>query len=497
MTARDFDPLEEANRQAAEASDLPEWFDHEPPVEANVRPIRKNNPALVAMAIKESGGKVTDDGGLTSEDAIATAFEMDAADWARFCHTNGKWYVWDHSRWAQDPKRRVQHAMRLIAKQAKDPKLRKASTINGAVSMAAAHPALAIQLAEFDTDKFLLGTPGGTVDLRTGSLRESRKEEHITRLTSVAPAPAGTVALRWQAFLNEATRGDADLIRFLQQIVGYTLTGDTREHALFFVYGDGGNGKGVFLNVVAKLLGDYARTAAMDTFTDSKFDKHPTDLAMLAGARLVSASETEDSRAWAEARIKQMTGGDPISARFMRQDFFEYLPEFKLLIIGNHKPRLNNVDAAVKRRFNIIPFVHKPATVDRDLETKLHGEWPAILRWAIDGCLDWQANGLVRPQVVLDATDEYFEDQDLFRQWLDECCQTGPSFREPDGPLFASWKRYATAASEDIGTSKSFKDSMRKAGFEHKKSGSFRGFAGVRVNPQSAPTEGQFAKDWE
>ena len=146
------------------------------------------------------------------------------------------------------------------------------------------------------------------------------------------------------------------MMRFLQQIVGYCLTGDTREHALFFIYGPGGNGKSVFLNTVSAIIGDYATTAAMDTFVASKSDRHPTDLAGLRGARLVAASETEEGRAWAEAKIKAITGGDPISARFMRQDFFTYRPQFKLVIVGNHKPVLKNVDDAAERRFNIIPF---------------------------------------------------------------------------------------------------------------------------------------------
>ena len=160
----------------------------------------------------------------------------------------------------------------------------------------------------WNSDPMLLGTPGGTVDLRTGELRTSRREDYITKMTSVAPLDEPCP--RWIQFLNEATGKDAGLIKFLQQWCGYGLTGLTREHALVFVYGPGGNGKSVFLNVVQTIMKDYAVTAAMDTFTASKSDKHPTDLAMLCGARLVTASETEEGRAWAEARIKQMTGGD-------------------------------------------------------------------------------------------------------------------------------------------------------------------------------------------
>src|SRR5436190_113345 len=145
-------------------------------------------------------------------------------------------------------------------------------------------------------------------------------------------------------------------IRFLQQWAGYCLTGVTREHALVFVFGPGGNGKTVFINVLTGIVADYATTAAMETFAVSHSDRHPTDLAMLRGARLVTASETEEGRAWAETRIKQMTGGDKIAARFMRQDFFEYVPQFKLWITGNHKPGLRSVGEAIRRRMNLIPF---------------------------------------------------------------------------------------------------------------------------------------------
>src|SRR3954470_14226609 len=208
----------------------------------------------------------------------------------------------------------------------------------------------------------------------------------------------------------------------------------------------GGNGKSVFLNALTGILRAYAATAAMDTFTASKGDKHPTDMAMLRGARLVTASETEEGPAWAEARIKQLTGGDPVSARFMRQDFFTFTPAFKLTVVGNHQPMLKNVDEAARRRFNIVPFVRKPEKPDRQLEEKLKAEWSAILRWMIQGCLDWQQNGLVRPESVTEATEAYFAEQDLLSQWLaDECIvDVGNASRwETIASLFAAWSRYA------------------------------------------------------
>jgi putative DNA primase/helicase len=235
-------------------------------------------------------------------------------------------------------------------------------------------------------------------------------------------------------------------------------------------------------------MGDYATTAAMDSFTASATDRHPTDLAMLQGARMVSASETEEGRAWAESRIKQMTGGDSIRARFMRQDFFEYRPQFKLMIVGNHKPVLRNLDDAARRRFNIIPFVHRPPNPDKTLEARLKAEWPAILAWAIQGALDWQQHGLVRPVVVTEATEEYFTEQDTLRQWVTECCNCGGrELSDTTANLFASWSAYAQANGEKPGTTKRFSQILQRHGYRpvaetpgHRKK---RGFLGIAVKP--------------
>jgi len=391
-----------------------------PPAANQVMPIAANDRSVLAPLDVDPAD--------LSEDVLAQYFERRHADELRYCHTAGTWYRWDDTRWSKE---RTQYAFALARQVCRDfgkgqPKLGKAATVSAVERLAMSARRFAVTSETWDTAPWLIGTPGGTLDLRTGFVHAARPDEHITRLCGSTVAKEGTAApIRWLAFLEDATRGDAALMRFLRQVAGYALTGVTTEHAMFFIYGAGGNGKSVFINTLSGILGEYAQTAAMDTFTASHFDKHPTDVAMLKGARLVSASETEDGRAWAEARLKQMTGGDPITARFMRQDSFTYRPEFKLVIVGNHKPRLNNVDSATRRRLNIIPFVHKPRTPDPELEEALRHEWPAIFRWMVDGCLDWQEHGLVRPPVVIEATREYFDDQDVFGQWLDEHCETG------------------------------------------------------------------------
>jgi putative DNA primase/helicase len=431
-----------------------------------------------------------------TEDGIAWAFADKYRDDLRYCHHTGSWFRWDGQRWFKEETRLAFDWTRILCRdlnRGRTEKLAKAATAAAVERFAQADRVFAVTSRIWDADPWLLGTPQGTVDLRTGAVLQANRQDYITKMATVFPAPQGeTSHPLWSRFIEESTDGNGELQRFLQQMAGYSLTGDTREHALFFVYGPGGNGKSVFLNTLVNILGDYACTSAMDTFTASGTDRHPTDLAMLKGARLVSVSETEEGRAWAESRIKQLTGGDKISARFMRQDFFEYLPQFKLLIVGNHKPVLRNVDDAARRRFNIIPFIHKPATPDKQLERKLRTEYPAILRWMIDGCLDWQRHGLIKPKAVRQATQAYFDDQDLFGQWIEECCVVGRGEWEATAKLYASWKAYADTNGDRPGSIKSFSASMVKREFvadrkwvNGKAQRMFCGLA-VRFNPEDS-----------
>ena len=211
---------------------------------------------------------------------------------------------------------------------------------------------------------------------------------------------------------------------FLQRYIGYCCTGLTTEHTFVFAYGTGANGKCTFINTLANIFGDYATVADMGTFIATKAERHPTDLAKLRGARLVVAQETQRGRRWDETKIKALTGGDRMTARFMRQDFFDFVPTFKLFIAGNHKPRLTASTrpcggACCSCR---LPCRSPPAERDPSYE-KLRAEWPAILRWCIDGCLEWQRIGLAPPAIVRDATEAYFADQDTLEQWLDDCTE--------------------------------------------------------------------------
>lgn len=416
-----------------------------------------------------------------SEDAIAIAFTENHGSTMRFDHDAGKWFQWSTTHWRALKIPAAFHYARVIGRQLGAGKTQhcKAGVAGGAERFARADPTHAVTGDVWDRDPWLLGTATGTINLKTGKMHSPRPEDGITKLAGCCPDSKPPTL--WLKFLHDATQGDAEIMTYLQRIAGYCLTGLTTEHSLFFIYGPGGNGKSVFINLLVHILGDYAISAPMDTFTSSKFNSHPTDLAMLKGSRLVTASETEEGRSWAEARIKALTGSDPITARFMRQDFFTYQPHFKLLFVGNHQPTLNSVDAAMRRRINMLPFIFKPPSPDHMLEEKLKLEAPRILGWALRGCIDWQKDGLARPGAVAVATDEYFEDQDVFGGWLDERCELATSFWEVPSLLFKDWATFAKAAGEDPGTMVGLSGRLKKAGFRPKKSNGTRFYQGLRL----------------
>ncbi len=307
----------------------------------------------------------------------------------------------------------------------------------------------------------------------------------MTKITAVAPQEGPTTV--WEAFLRRVTGGDDKILAFLRRMAGYSLTGSTKVHALFFMYGAGANGKSTFINALTGCLGEYHRTAPIEAFIASAQDRHPTDLAGLRGARLVTAVETEEGRRWNESKIKTLTGGDKIAARFMRQDFFEFVPQFKLLFAGNHKPGLQSVDEAIRRRIHLIPFTVTipPAERDEALGECLRAEGPGILAWAIAGCLEWQEHGLAPPEAVTAATVSYLEAEDAIAAWIDERCQRRSDAWESSSMLFASWKDWADKAGEPAGSMKRFVQCLENRGFKWRRQATARGFDGLALLPSA------------
>lgn len=359
-----------------------------------------------------------------------------------------------------------------------------AARVSAVLSLVKSDRAIAVSVDALDSDAWMLNTPAGRVDLRAGKLLPPDPDALMTRSTTVAPDFTAT-APAWKRFLNEATGGDVALQAYLQRLAGYALTGSTKEQHLSFIWGPGGSGKGTFINVLSGLLGDYWQAATMDTFTASHTDKHTTDIASLAGARLVTASETQAGKRWDEQKVKSLTGGDPIKARFMRQDNFTFYPAFKLVFIGNHKPEVRDVDTAMRRRIQMVPFTTQPAVIDQDLPEKLKAEFPAILAWAIEGCLLWQRDGLAPPPIVKAATEEYFSDEDALGRWLREHTELDPNATATTQALFNSWREWTNKTGEYTGTMKRFSAGLVARRFERWQEPISRrlGFTGLRLKP--------------
>ncbi|RDD63828.1 phage/plasmid primase, P4 family [Ferruginivarius sediminum] len=426
-----------------------------------------------------------------SDDTLATTFTERYGDDLRYVATWGRWLEWDGRRWQFDNTYRVFDLARAVCRSARElattpnetKTVTSAKTVAAVERLARADRKHAATVDVWDSDPWLLNTPGGVVDLRTGEMRDHRRDDHMTKMAAVTP---GGDCPTWRKFLNTVTAGDSQLQDYLRRVVGYSLTGSTREHALFFKHGRGANGKSVFLSTVSGIVGDYHVTAPMETFTASHNERHPTELAALRGARMVTAVETEEGRRWAESRIKALTGGDAISARFMRQDFFTFLPQFKLLIAGNHKPQLRNVDDAMRRRFHLVPFTVTIPPDERDdqLTDKLKREWPGILAWAIEGAVEWGMMGLQPPEAVRAATDDYMEAEDALAQWLEDRCHIAPDASALSSALYADWKQWAEAAGEYPGSAKRFAQRLLDRGFERKHTRAGKMFYGLRPEPR-------------
>lgn len=423
---------------------------------------------------------------------LALHFVDRHADTVRYVSAWRSWVRWDGKRWLCDSAgvrdmirnscAAVVYGHHTLGPSTKR-SLMSSPSIEGVERHARSHGLISAAVDIWDADDFLLNTPGGIVDLRSGEMKPHDPSKFMTKITAVSPAEHADCPL-WTSFLDRIFSGDRDLIRYVQHVAGYALTGSTREQSLFFGYGSGGNGKSVFLNVIRGIMGNYATVAAMDTFTASNQDQHPTGIASLVGARLVTASETEEGRQWAEDRIKNLTGSEPIKTRFMRQDYFEFTPKFTLVIVGNHKPGLRNVDAAMRRRLHLVPFTATIPDHERDarLEEKLKAESPAILRWMIEGCLQWQRSGrLVVPKVVADATNEYFSDEDAIGRFIAECCELEPTAWFPSSLLYERYRVWIIAQGQHPVSQKRFSMTLSERGYIKRDTREAKGFDGIRL----------------
>lgn len=410
----------------------------------------------------------------------------------RYCSTWKKWLAWNKKSglWQIDNSGKVWRLARKAVKKMfheaasiSDSEKRKAlfkwghtsesaRKIVDMVKLAESEEGIAISPEALDLNQWLLNCKNGTIDLQTGQLREHDKNDLITKVIPVGYDETAECP-KWGRFLDRIMDGNQELISFLQRIVGYALTGDTREQCFFILHGDGANGKSTFIKTICALLGDYAQTATFETFLSKKQSNAANnDIARMHGMRFISAVEAEESRRLAENVIKQVTGGDTVTARFLYGEHFEFIPQFKIFLASNFKPKINCNDPAMWRRVNLIPFtVSIPEEEQiKDLEGQLKDEVSGILNWAIKGCLEWQRNGLQTPEEVVTVTKEYRNEMDTVSAFLDERCTLLSNLRVNPTELFDAYKRYCEKNGEVFLPMKRFGVSLNNKGYEVSKS---------------------------
>ncbi len=411
----------------------------------------------------------------------------------RYCAAAGGWLIWNGKCWEPDKSseavRRVKAALKDIYREAesignkteREQHLRWAKQseaqgkIQAALALAQSERELVIMPDELDKDPWLLNCLNGTLDLRTGKLIPHRREDFITKLAGADYDPHAEYKL-WSEFLERVLDVNPDLKAYLQSAAGYSLTGSTREQCLFMLYGTGNNGKTTFLETAREVWGTYAQNADFCTFALRERSGASGDLARLAGARLVTSVEPEKGERLSLSRIKQVTGGDRVTARHLFQSEFEFNPQMKLWFAVNDKPRVGSVGPAMWRRIKAIPFtVTIPeAEIKKDLPEKLRAEHAGILRWAVEGCLGWREPGFKTPQVILEATEEYRQESDTLAEFIGECCEKDPKALTSTGDLYMRYAQWCEKSRERLCAKNTFASLLEERGYHAVREGKLR-----------------------
>lgn len=431
----------------------------------------------------------------SGEPAPSALDDTDIANGRRLAERHGhdlrftperSWHVWDGRRWAVDDKcvgvqarakesalsifdeirnstdrdARMRHAKRSQSKQ----------SIEAAIWLARSEPGIPAKLTDFDADGWLLNVANGTLDLRTGNLRPHQRADLLSNVVEVSYDPQAAWEL-WDAFLWRVVDRDEELYAYLRRFVGYLLVGDTSEQSLHFLYGLGANGKSVFCEVLMRLLGDYAVTASPDLIMLRRHGGIPNDVARLRGVRAALMNETSQGARFDEAKLKDLTGGDTLTARFLHQEFFDFHPTHRIVIRGNHKPAINGTDEGIWRRLRLVPFTVAIPTdeQDRHLLSKLEGELPGILNWALQGCREWQAVGLKPPAIIAEAVRQYREESDTLGRFIAESCEVAPLGQVKSSALFKRYQEFCEQAGERWIPAKDFPAEMQRRGFTYKR----------------------------
>lgn len=493
--------------------DPPAWIDEPPPPESDEPPLGLNETEaerILAALIPPGAPDMTDVG---NGERLAERY----AGNFRYVLAWDKWIAWDGNRWrihaildAQKLAAEIGHELETEARQApaSDPAVKRALVaraqraksyqgIVNAVKLSATNPAVRIEHERLDNQPAMLPCANGLVTLFDGELVPHSREMFYTRGSPVAYDPAAECP-RWLQFLGEIFDTDVELIDFMQRAVGYTLTGESSEQCLFFLHGGGRNGKSTFVETIMSLLGELAAPAPRNFLELRANEGHETSLTVLFGRRAISVPETNQGRCWDETLIKQLTGGDTISARRMREDHWSFKPTHKLWVHGNHKPTIRGTDDGIWRRIPLVPFTTQIAAdaVDPDLRDKLRAELPGILAWAVRGAVEWYDGGLRIPERVIVASKKYRAEQDMHGQFIDEVCIQEPGAWCAVSALrneYVSWCKEngveplgARQFNERLREREGVSESDRRAGLEKKT----KGWSGIRLRLGVDPAPG-------
>lgn len=417
----------------------------------------------------------------------------------RYDHKHEKWFRWNGNYWEID----ILKSVSLLAKNTAQTRLKAASNIsddearakqakwaissesfqkiNACISLAQKEPPIAVDNSIWDTTDMLLVVQNGTIDLLTGELRKSKRDDYLSRCANVTYDEKADCP-RWKQFLQEIYEENQNLVDYVQRAIGYSLTGAINEHCFFLCYGTGRNGKGTLLNNIASILNGYAASTAFSTFEWNKYQQNTNDLAALKGVRFLSAQETKEARQLNEARIKAVTGGDPITCRYLYSEFFTYIPKFKVWLSVNHKPTIRDTSLGMWSRVRLLPFnVNFWGREDKQLPTQLEAEKAGILNWAIEGCKKWQELGLDEPLEVLVETQKYREESDPIAIFLDEKTIHEKTMQTRAIDLFTAYEEWAKANGEWVMSNQFFGRRLREKGFTKEKRGGVYYYHGIGI----------------
>lgn len=425
------------------------------------------------------------------------------SDDLRYCKALGGWFAWTGTHWQLDEREHARECVKVIARELASEAARnldedtfkaakRAGSANGVAAildLARSDKAFVFSPDDANRDEWALNVQNGTVDLRTGQLKPHGRADLITRCCNATYDPAAT-APTFERFLAEV-QPDPDVRSYLARLCGYAAIGIVREHVLGVFWGPGANGKSVLAEVVSHVLGGYAKPGPSTLIVASGHQPHPTDVAVCVGSRLVIVHETQRGATFDASKVKLLTGGDKLTARHMRQDFFEFTPSHTLVMLSNYRPQADATDAALWRRVQLVPFdvVIPEDRRDASLAQTIRNEASGVLRWIVEGALEWQRVGLAPPAVIREQTERYRASEDVIGAFLDESTVKLPAASVKAAELYAAFKKWCEANGQKAANNNTFGEELKARGFERVDRNTGRVYRGIGLRAESTEAE--------